>query len=198
MTMTTLKIGHGYDIHKFALPTENQDVQDVIDIGFDKNNKLFLQIKQNENSKPLYLGGILIENHCGTVAHSDGDVVLHSLTDALLGAAGLDDIGTLFPDNIESTKDISSVFMLQEAHRMIQNKGYCIINIDITVITQTPKIKAYKAQMTLAISNALKIQQSCINIKGKTKEGMDSVGRGEAIECFSVCLIDKNNNKIIE
>ncbi|RZD15943.1 MAG: 2-C-methyl-D-erythritol 2,4-cyclodiphosphate synthase [Candidatus Acididesulfobacter guangdongensis] len=194
--MTTLKIGHGYDIHKFDLTPKNKHInKDVIDIGFDKNNKLFLKIKQKNNSKPLYLGGILIENHCGTVAHSDGDVILHSLTDALLGAAGLDDIGTLFPDNIESTKNISSVFMLQEAHKMIQNKGYCIINIDITVITQTPKIKVYKDKMILAISEALNIQQSCINIKGKTKEGMDSVGRGEAIECFSVCLI--NNNKII-
>ncbi len=195
--MTTLRIGHGYDIHKFALPPENRDAanQDVIDIGFDKNNKLFLKIKQKDNFKPLYLGGILIENHCGTVAHSDGDVVLHSLTDALLGAAGLDDIGILFPDNIEATKNISSVFMLQEAHRMIQDKGYCIINIDITIITQTPKIKAYKSQMTLAISKALNIPQSSINIKGKTKEGMDSVGKGEAIECFSVCLI--NNSELL-
>jgi 2-C-methyl-D-erythritol 4-phosphate cytidylyltransferase/2-C-methyl-D-erythritol 2,4-cyclodiphosphate synthase len=190
--MTTLKIGHGYDIHKFNLPTENKDINrddDIIDIGFDKNNKLFLKIKQSNKSKPLYLGGILIDDHCGTVAHSDGDVVLHSLTDALLGAAGLDDIGTLFPDNIESTKNISSVFMLKKAYKMIQDKGYSIINIDITIITQTPKIKIYKNKMILAISEALNIPQSCINIKGKTKEGLDSVGRGEAIECFSVCLI---------
>ncbi len=160
--MSNLKIGHGYDLHRFG-----------------------------DKTKPLYLGGILIENHIGTVAHSDGDVVLHSLTDALLGAAGLSDIGTLFPDNIESTKNIGSVFMLKEAYLIIKGKGCSIINIDITIITQTPKIKDYKEEMIFAISGALDIPQSCINIKGKTKEGVDSVGKGEAIECFSVCLIEK-------
>jgi 2-C-methyl-D-erythritol 2,4-cyclodiphosphate synthase len=160
--MSNLKIGHGYDLHRFG-----------------------------DKTKPLYLGGVLIENHIGTVAHSDGDVVLHSLTDALLGAAGLSDIGTLFPDNIEPTKNISSVFMLKEAYLTIKGEGYNIINIDITIITQTPKIKNYKEKMIFAISGALDIPQSCINMKGKTKEGVDSVGKGEAIECFSVCLIEK-------
>jgi 2-C-methyl-D-erythritol 2,4-cyclodiphosphate synthase len=191
--MLNLRIGHGYDIHRFNLESANNGAnnRDIITNNSDKNNKLFIETEQKTKSKPLYLGGILIENHCGTIAHSDGDVVLHSLTDALLGAAGLDDIGTLFPDNIESTKNISSILMLQKAYSMVQNEGYCIINIDITIITQSPKIKIYKNKMLFAISKALNIAQSCINIKGKTKEGVDSVGRGEAVECFSVCLINK-------
>ncbi len=191
--MSNLKIGHGYDIHRFIKESINSDtivntiVKSLWDIKEDRQLPLDSIEEQN---KPLYLGGVLIENHIGTVAHSDGDVVLHSLTDALLGASGLSDIGTLFPDDIESTKNISSVFMLQESYKMIQNKGYSIMNIDITIITQTPKIKDYKEKMIQSISEILHLSQLNINIKGKTKEGLDSVGKGEAIECFSVCLID--------
>ncbi|MHB1679748.1 MAG: 2-C-methyl-D-erythritol 2,4-cyclodiphosphate synthase [bacterium] len=189
--MSNLKIGHGYDIHRFIKNGINSDtiVKSLWDIK-EEDRQLPLDSIEEQN-KPLYLGGVLIENHIGTAAHSDGDAVLHSLTDALLGAAGLNDIGTLFPDNIESTKNISSVFMLKESYKIIQDKGYSIINIDITIITQTPKIKDYKEKMIFAISGALDIPQSYINIKGKTKEGMDSVGKGEALECFSVCLIEK-------
>ncbi len=187
--MSNLKIGHGYDIHRFIKNGINSAAI-VKSIWGIKDKKLPLDGIKEQN-KPLYLGGVLIENHIGMIAYSDGDAVLHSVTDALLGAAGLNDIGILFPDNIESTKNISSVFMLKESYKIIQNKGYSIINIDITIITQTPKIKDYKEKMIFAISGALDIPQSCINIKGKTKEGMDSVGKGEALECFSVCLIEK-------
>ncbi len=164
--MNDIRIGSGYDIHKF------------------------LEIALFENAaKKLYLGGILIEGHIGVAAHSDGDVVLHSLTDALLGALSLSDIGVLYPDNLKSTKGINSIEIIKYAYKLVREKGYRLVNADITVITQTPKISAYKEQMTVSIASALGVDKTRINIKGKTKEGLDSVGNQKAIECFSVCLL---------
>ncbi len=164
--MNDIRIGSGYDIHKF------------------------LEITLFENAvKRLYLGGILIEGHMGVAAHSDGDVVLHSFTDALLGALCLPDIGSLYPNNLESTKGISSIDIIQYVYNLVQEKGYALVNADITIITQTPKISAYKEQMVESVSAALNVDKHCINIKGKTKEGLDSVGKQKAIECFSVCLL---------
>ncbi len=164
--MDNIRIGSGYDIHKF------------------------LEIALFENAaKKLYLGGVLIEGHIGVAAHSDGDVVLHSLTDALLGALSLPDIGVLYPDNLKSTKEISSIEIIKYAYGLVKEKGYRLVNADITIITQTPKISAYKEQMINSVSSVLNVDMSRINIKGKTKEGLDSVGKQKAIEAFSVCLI---------
>jgi 2-C-methyl-D-erythritol 2,4-cyclodiphosphate synthase len=164
--MDDIRIGSGYDIHKF------------------------LEIALFENAaKRLYLGGILIEGHIGVAAHSDGDVVLHSLTDAILGALSLPDIGVLYPDNLKSTKGINSADILKYAYKLVREKGYGLINADITIVTQTPKISAYKEDMIVSVSSILGIDKSRINIKGKTKEGLDSVGKQKAIECFSVCLL---------
>ncbi len=164
--MNNIRIGCGYDIHKF------------------------LEVALFEKAaKRLYLGGVLIEGHIGVSAHSDGDVVLHSLTDALLGALSLPDIGAIYPDNLKSTKGISSIEIIKYAYGLIREKGYGLINADITIITQTPKISAYKEQMAESVSAALGVDKSRINIKGKTKEGLDSVGKQKAIECFSVCLL---------
>lgn len=198
--MSRLRVGHGYDIHRFikksSVYKNNHENKDLYINGTD--SKSMVNITENspdslDNPVPLYLGGVLIENHVGTIAHSDGDVVLHSLTDALLGAASLPDIGTIFPDtdNLETTKGLNSLYMLREAYKMVKNSGYSLVNTDITIITQTPKIKNYKDKMILSISEALSISYSSINIKGKTKEGLDSIGRGEAIECYSVCLIEE-------
>lgn len=164
--MDNFRIGNGYDIHKFLEPSIFEKV-----------------------SKNLYLGGILIEGHVGVVAHSDGDVVLHSLTDALLGALCLPDIGTLYPDNLESTKGISSSGIIKFAYGKIKENGFRLVNADITIITQTPKISPLKDSMINSIASVLEVENSRINIKGKTKEGLDSVGRLKAIECFSVCLL---------
>ena len=164
--MDNIRIGSGYDIHKF------------------------LETALFENAaKKLYLGGVLIEGHIGVAAHSDGDVVLHSLTDALLGALSLPDIGVLYPDNLKSTKGINSIEILKYAYKLVRDKGYGLVNADITIVTQTPKISAYKENMIESVSSALDIDKSRINIKGKTKEGLDSVGKQKAIECFSVCLL---------
>ncbi len=164
--MKDFRIGSGYDIHKF------------------------LEIALFENAaKRLYLGGILIDGHIGVAAHSDGDVILHSLTDALLGAISLPDIGVLFPDDLKSTKGINSVEILKHAYKLVREKGYGLVNADITVITQTPKVSAYKERMTAKVASVLETDVSRINIKGKTKEGLDSVGKQKAIECFSVCLL---------
>ncbi|MHB1661736.1 MAG: 2-C-methyl-D-erythritol 2,4-cyclodiphosphate synthase [bacterium] len=164
--MDNIRIGSGYDIHKF------------LEISlFDKADKR------------LYLGGVLIEGHIGVAAHSDGDVVLHSLTDALLGALSLPDIGVLYPDNLKSTKGISSIEIIKYAYKLVLEKGYKLVNADITIITQTPKISAYKEKMIESVSAVLEVDKSRINIKGKTKEGLDSVGKQKAIECFSVCLL---------
>jgi 2-C-methyl-D-erythritol 2,4-cyclodiphosphate synthase len=199
--MTNLRIGHGYDIHRFikkdsAYKNNHENKYSYIN-GTD--SKSIVNIAGNspdnpdspDNPVPLYLGGVLIENHAGTIAHSDGDVALHALTDALLGASSLPDIGTIFPDNLETTKGLNSLYMLKEAYKMVKNSGYSLVNADITIITQTPKIKDYKDKMILTISEALSISYSSINIKGKTKEGLDLVGRGEAIECFAICLLEK-------
>ena len=164
--MDNMRIGSGYDIHKF------------------------LEIALFENAaKKLYLGGVLIEGHIGVAARSDGDVVLHSLTDALLGALSLPDIGVLYPDNLKSTKGINSIEILKYAYKLVRDKGYGLVNADITIVTQTPKISAYKENMIEYVSSALDVDKSRINIKGKTKEGLDSVGKRKAIECFSVCLL---------
>lgn len=164
--MNNIRIGCGYDIHKF------------LEIAlFDKA------------AKRLYLGGVLIDGHIGVAAHSDGDVVLHSLTDALLGALCLPDIGVLYPDDLKSTKGVSSIGIIKYAYKLVQEKEYSLVNADITIVTQTPKISAYKEQMVESVSAALGVDKSRINIKGKTKEGLDSVGKQKAIECFSVCLV---------
>ena len=164
--MDNMRIGSGYDIHKF------------------------LEIALFENAaKKLYLGGVLIEGHIGVAAHSDGDVVLHSLTDALLGALSLPDIGVLYPDNLKSTKGINSIEILKYAYKLVRDKGYGLVNADITIVTQTPKISASKENLINSVSSALDVDKSRINIKGKTKEGLDSVGKQKAIECFSVCLL---------
>lgn len=169
--MNNFRIGSGYDIHKF------------------------LEFTLFENAaKRLFLGGVLIEGHIGVAAHSDGDVVLHSLTDAFLGALCMPDIGVLYPDNLKSTKGVSSIEIIKYAYKLVKEKGYSLVNADITIVTQTPKISAYKEQMVGAVSAALNVDKYCINIKGKTKEGLDSVGKQKAIECFAVCLLSSDRS----
>ncbi len=164
--MDNIRIGIGYDIHRFMEFT------------------LF-----EKGSKSLYLGGVLIEDHVGVSAHSDGDVVLHSLTDAILGALALPDIGALYPDNLKTTEGIKSADILKHAYGLVKAEGFRLINADIVVITQTPKISAYKDRMRESIAGILRVDKSHINIKGKTKEGLDAVGKQKGIECHCVCLL---------
>lgn len=129
----------------------------------------------------MWLGGIQIDSDFGFKAHSDGDVAIHALIDALLGAAGMGDIGMLFPDNDEQYKGVDSKELLTEVVRKIYNFGFVIVNVDITIAAQKPKISKYKSQMRRVLSNILNIDTSRVNIKATTTEKLGFIGRGEGV-----------------
>ncbi len=158
-----VKIGIGYDIHKLIF------------------------------NKKLIIGNVKIPYKKGLLAHSDGDVLIHSIIDALLGAANLGDIGTLFPDNDPKYKNIDSSILLQKTLKLIKNKKYKINNIDATIICEKPKLKEYINQIKKRLSEILIINTDQISIKAKTKEKLDSAGKGKAVEVYSVCLLKKTN-----
>ena len=154
-----------------------------VGIGFDVHR---LVPKRN-----LYLGGLKIKSHLGTLGHSDGDPVLHSITDAILGACNMGDIGQMFSDKSKKFKNIRSTILLQRIIKKIKTKGYLINNIDINIITQTPKIKKYKKKMTLSISKLCEISKNKINIKGKTTEKLGIIGNEKAIACEVITSVIK-------
>lgn len=156
------RIGQGFDVHKLA---EGED---------------------------LWLGGILIPHTKGTVAHSDGDVVIHAVCDALLGALSLGDIGTHFPDTSETYKNIDSKILLKETCKLVTEKGYGIINIDSTISAQQPKLKPYIGKMKDTMSKVLEIETEQISVKATTTEHMGFEGREEGISARAVVLLQKN------
>ena len=156
-----MRIGHGYDVHKFA-----------------------------ENRK-LILGGVEIEYEFGLLGHSDADVLVHAIMDSILGAAALGDIGKLFPDTDEKFKGADSILLLQEVCRVLDEKGYYIVNIDSTVIAQKPKLMSHISAMRQNIADASKIDIDCVNVKATTEEKLGFTGRLEGISSHAVCLIDK-------
>lgn len=137
---------------------------------------------------PLILGGVSIPHEKGLVSHSDGDVVVHSMIDAILGAACLGDIGEHFPDDNPELKGISSLILLQKALQQVVG-DFEIVNIDVTVVAQKPNLKAHKESMKLKLSEILNIDPNRINIKAKTTEGMGFEGREEGITAHSICLL---------
>jgi 2-C-methyl-D-erythritol 2,4-cyclodiphosphate synthase len=137
----------------------------------------------------LLIGGIEIPSQFGVVAHSDGDVLLHALIDALLGAAGLGDIGDHFPDSNEKYKNADSIELLKEILSLIFD--YRIINIDVTVLLEKPKLAAYKEKIRNNIAFTCNLEQDRVNIKAKSNEQMGFVGRKEGIVCFCICQIEK-------
>ena len=137
----------------------------------------------------LVIGGVVIPSDRGALAHSDGDVACHAVTDAILGAASLGDIGRHFPDNDPAWKDADSLAMLREAARLVREQGYEIANVDITVILERPKIKDAIDQMRARLADALGIDAASVSVKGKTNEGVDAVGRGEAVASHAVALL---------
>lgn len=155
-----MRIGHGYDVHRFC------------------------------DDRPLFLGGVNIPYQKGLLGHSDADVVIHAIADALLGAAALPDIGKLFPDNDPAYKNIDSKILLKEVGNRLSAKGYKIINIDATVVAQKPKISLYIDEMRLAIAQTLGIEKEKVNVKGTTEEGLGFTGELLGIAAHSVCLID--------
>jgi len=155
-----MRIGHGYDVHRFA-----------------------------ENRK-LILGGVEIPFEYGLLGHSDADVLLHAISDALLGAAALGDIGKLFPDTDYRFLGADSLLLLAEVVRVIEENGYKIVNIDSTVIAQKPKLRGYIDTMRRNIAGACKIDVSQVSVKATTEEKLGFTGRLEGISAHSVCLIE--------
>ena len=156
-----MRIGHGYDVHRL---TEN---------------------------RKLIIGGVEIPYEKGLDGHSDADVLLHAIIDALLGAAALGDIGKLYPDNDKSFLGIDSMLLLRDTFQRISEKGYTISNIDATVIAQRPKLAPYIPTMRERIANTLSLSINDVNIKATTEEKLGFTGSGEGIAAHAVCLIKK-------
>ena len=155
-----IRIGHGYDVHRLC-----------------------------ENRK-LIIGGVEIPSEKGLLGHSDADVLLHAISDALLGAAALGDIGCIFPDNDEKYKDADSLVLLSQVVDLLKENGFSVNNIDCTVIAQNPKMKPHIDKMRSNISSACKIDMSCVSVKATTEEGLGFSGSGEGIAAHAVCLIE--------
>ena len=141
--------------------------------------------------RPLILGGVRIEHSHGLLGHSDADVLLHAITDALLGAAGLGDIGRHFPDTDPAFKGTDSLVLLAEAARRVRIAGWDIVNVDSTIVAQAPKMAPHIAAMRANIARALTVEAGCVNVKAKTAEKMGPVGEGHAIEARAVCLLQR-------
>ena len=157
--MDVLRVGIGYDIHRLV------------------------------EGRRLVLGGVVIPFHRGLLGHSDGDSLSHAITDAILGAAGLGDIGSLFPDTDPQWVGADSQVFLRHVGGLISERGYRIVNIDATILAERPKMRPYIDPMRSSLAETLGIELGRINLKAKTNEGLDAIGRGEAIGAQSVVLI---------
>jgi 2-C-methyl-D-erythritol 2,4-cyclodiphosphate synthase len=141
--------------------------------------------------RPLILGGLRIESPRGLVGHSDADVVLHALTDAMLGAVGLGDIGDMYPDTDSANKDVDSRVFLEGALARIREKGYRIGNVDIVIFAQEPKLGPVKAKMREHLAKLLGVDVDRVNVKAKTGERVGHIGRAEAIGCQAIVLVER-------
>ncbi|MEG1649622.1 MAG: 2-C-methyl-D-erythritol 2,4-cyclodiphosphate synthase [Rikenellaceae bacterium] len=158
------RIGHGYDVHALA------------------------------DALPLWIGGVKIEHTKGAVAHSDGDVLIHAICDALLGALALGDIGKHFPDTSDEFKNIDSKILLSRTMELISARGYKIVNLDTTLALERPKIGRYSDEMREVLSKIMNITASEISIKATTREKLGFVGREEGVEAWAVVLLEKSTH----
>ncbi len=156
----SFRIGQGYDLHRLV------------------------------EGRPLILGGVSIDYEKGLLGHSDADVLLHAITDALLGAAGLGDIGRHFPDTDPAFKGADSRKLLSEAVALVVKAGWVIVNVDATIVAQAPKLAPHMPLIRESVAKAMGVQLQRVNIKAKTNEGCDAVGRKEAIEAHAVALLE--------
>ena len=165
------------------------------DIKFKNSIKygLGFDIHRLVPNRTLYLGGIKIPSSFGTLGHSDGDPVLHAVTDAILGACSMGDIGEKFSDKNKKYKNIRSTILLKKIIKEVKDKGYLINNIDINIITQKPKIQKYKNMIKNCIANLCEVLPSQINIKGKTTEKLGLIGKEKAIACEVIASVIKND-----
>ena len=148
-----------------------------------------VDVHQLKSGLPLFIGGIKIPSETGALGHSDADVLLHAICDALLGAANLRDIGFHFSDKDPKYKGIDSKILLREVLSLIENKNYRVINIDSTVVLENPKLNPFIAEMQVVIASILKIDVDAVSIKATTHEQVDSFGEGKAIKAYAVCLL---------
>ena len=157
------RIGIGYDVHRLA------------------------------EGETLWLGGVLVPHSKGTVAHSDGDVLIHAICDAMLGALKLRDIGTHFPDTLQEFKNIDSKILLKKSYDLVRAKGYEIVNIDTSVSAQEPKLKPHIPEMEACMARVLEIEVDCISVKATTTEKLGFEGREEGISVNAVVLLKKSD-----
>ena len=150
-----------------------------------------VDVHRLEKGIPLFVGGVKIESEIGAVGHSDADVLIHAICDALLGALNLRDIGFHFSDTDPKYKGIDSKILLAEVYKLIQEKKYSVINIDSTVILETPKLNPHIPKMQMEIASILNVEEDVISIKATTHEKVDSFGHSEAIKAYAVCLVGK-------
>ena len=184
------KITFAHDLNRLScLRAPSQDT--LSGNGFD------VHAFENNDTKKMFLGGVKIDVNYGFKAHSDGDVALHSLIDALLGAAGMGDIGMLFPDNDDSYKGIDSKELLEHVVSKLYNYGFIIINVDITIAAQKPRIGLYKNEMRKVISEILHIDRSRVNVKATTTEKLGFIGRAEGVGVWANANLKYFNWKMI-
>ena len=166
---------------------------DLTEKNFKTNYGIGFDVHRLVPGRKMYLGGLKIKSKIGTLGHSDGDPVLHAITDSLLGASKQGDIGEKFSDKSKKFKNIRSTILLKKVISQIEDKGYLINNIDINIITQTPKIKKYKVKIANLISKLCNISTNQINIKGKTTEKLGLIGREKAIACEVISSLTKHD-----
>ncbi len=155
-----MRIGHGYDVHRLC------------------------------EGRKLIIGGVEIEYEKGLLGHSDADVLLHAISDSLLGAAAMGDIGAIFPDNDPAFKDADSLLLLKDVVERIENAGFKTVNIDATIIAQQPKMRPYIDEMRRNIARVLGVDINCVNVKATTEEKLGFTGSGEGISAHCVALIE--------
>ncbi len=149
-------------------------------------------IHRLEAGKPLILGGVKVESEFGAVGHSDADCLTHAVTDAILGALALGDIGSHFSDKDERWKNADSFVFLRHAVKLIKEKGFSVVNLDSTINLETPKLRPFIAAMRENLANALEVEIESVSVKAKTGEKVDSVGESRAIKAEAVVLLEKN------
>ena len=159
-----MRIGQGYDAHRFA------------------------------PGRPLVLGGVPVPYELGLAAHSDGDVLIHALCDALLGAAGLGDIGRHFPDSSADLKNIDSRILLRRVVELVSEAGFRVHNVDLTVVAQRPRLAIHIPAMRVCLGQDLELPSSRVNVKATTTEGMGFTGRGEGIAAYAVALLEEQES----
>ena len=152
-----------------------------IGIGYD--------IHQLKRGRPLVLGGVTIPFEKGLLGHSDADVLVHAVCDALLGAAGLGDIGLHFPDTDPELKDIYSIKLLAKTYEMVSSKGFAISNVDSTIFAEAPELSPYREEMQKNIAEAIQIEPNRVNVKATTSEGLGMIGKGEGIAAMCAVLL---------